>query len=319
MRAQEGRRRMRWLVLALGLGASSACQTRVDGLVPPSETGAEPAEPAPAPETGAAPTPAPPPRYLPPPDGGAASPVPEVPLPPDGGAPTSPIPSTDASIPPAVAPPTAGTPSGCRTGQVVCTGKTPQICGPDGRWVADPPCPYACQGGGCVNRFTAVSSGLGSPTNADGVSEFAVNGETFYSQSGRLLGARGFNVAVLDPATGQRLEPVRNFDPWTSPLSGQALRELAEYLEALEPGRLVMISVCDDAGITAIDSCARHDSPAVERVIQTLTRMGSESITSYCYRGAWSFVSITGQPRPIAEKLSPGPKVTADVMLPAGP
>jgi len=170
-----------------------------------------------------------------------------------------------------------------------------------------------------VNRFTAVSSGLGSPTNADGLAEFAINGETFFSQSGRLLGARGFNVAVVDPQTGHRREPVRTFDPWTSPLTGQALNALADYLESLEPGRLAMIAVCDDAGINPIDSCNRHDTPAVERVVQTLTRMGSQKIGSYCYRGAWSFVAVTGQPGAVAEKLSPGPKVTADVMLPAGP
>jgi Interleukin-like EMT inducer len=237
----------------------------------------------------------------------------------------APMPSYPPPIPPT--PPDAGampdggsvqTVAGCPVGQVHCSGKVPQICGADGTWLNAAPCAYACQGG-CVNRFAAVSSGYGSPTNADGVAEFAVNTETFYSERGTLLGARGFNVAVLDPASGRRLEPVRNFDAWTSPLSGNALTSLADYLDALEPGRLVMIAVCDDAGMTPIDSCERSGSPPVRRLVETLQRMGSEKIATYCYRGAWSFVAITGQPRALAEKVSAGPKITAEVLLPAGP
>jgi hypothetical protein len=184
--------------------------------------------------------------------------------------------------------------------------------------VSGPACAYACQNG-CVNRFSAVSSGFGSPTDDSGRAAFGVNGETFFSRQGTLLGARGFNVAVLDPGSGRTLEPVRNFDPWVSPLTSSALESLAEYLEALEPGLLVMIATCDDAGITPLYSCELSSTPAVARVVRVLEQMGSEKIGSYCSRGAWSFLTITGQGRALAEKISTGPKVTAEALLPVAP
>jgi hypothetical protein len=184
--------------------------------------------------------------------------------------------------------------------------------------VEGPACAYACQNG-CVNRFSAVSSGFGSPSDDAGRAAFAVNGETFFSEGGTLLGARGFNVAVLDAGSGRALEPVRNFDPWTSPLSGNALEALADYLESLEPGRLVMIATCDDAGLTPLHSCEISSAPAVERVVRILQQMGSEKIGTYCSRGAWSFMTLTGQRRALAERISAGSKVTAEVLLPVAP
>jgi hypothetical protein len=210
----------------------------------------------------------------------------------------------------------AGPAAACAVGQVHCTGLIPQTCGADGTWLNGPPCAYACQGG-CVNRFAAVSSGRGSPTNDDGLAEFARNTETFFSERGGLLGARGFNVAVMDPRTGATLEPVKNFDPWTTPLSGNALSAMADYLEALEPGRLVLIATCDDAGITRVDSCEQWDTAPVQRLLTTLRRLGSQQIDAYCFRGAWSLVTMSGSGPALAEKLSSGPKVTAEVMLPA--
>jgi hypothetical protein len=215
-------------------------------------------------------------------------------------------------------PPSAdgGPAAACAVGQVHCTGLVPQTCGADGTWLNGPPCAYACQGG-CVNRFAAVSSGRGSPTNGEGLAEFARNTETFFSERGGLFGARGFNVAVMDPRTGATLEPVKNFDPWTTPLSGNALSAMADYLEALEPGRLVLIATCDDAGITRVDSCEQWDTAPVQRLLTTLRRLGSQQIDAYCFRGAWSLVTMSGSGPALAEKLSSGPKVTAEVMLPA--
>lgn len=230
---------------------------------------------------------------------------------PDAGAATDPgPPAADAGMP---------SPAGaCSVGQVHCSGNVPQTCGADGRWITGPACGFACQGNaGCVNRFAAISAGRGAPTDVEGVTEFARNRDIFYSKKGGLFGARGFNVAVIDPVSGESLEPVRNFDPWDSRLTGSALDDLADYLRALEPGRLVLLSTCDDAGITKLDSCEKLDSAPAKRLIETLTALGSQEIARYCYRGAWSFVGIIGQSQPLAEKLSAGTKVTAEVMLPA--
>jgi hypothetical protein len=228
---------------------------------------------------------------------------------------TPPSSETEPPAPEVEPPPSAG----CQSGVVHCAGKVPQTCGADGRWVNQESCGYVCQdGAGCVNRFAAVSSGHGSPTDHEGRAEFAVNTETVFSGQGGLLGAaRGFNVALLDPASGRELEPVRNFDPWGSPLTGRALDELADYLAALEPDRLVMIAVSDDAGITALDACGPSDSGPAKRVVDQLQRLGSNMIGAYCFRGAWSFIGLTGENRALAEKLSTGAKVSTEVLLPS--
>lgn len=307
-------RRSAWPVLATALvlsGALPGCGTNQEGLAPPAslqgsfagaDGGSSPAgEPAPHPPAHRSDPPVPSGTTAPAPP--ATAPAPPMPAPP--ASPTVPAPAPGASTP------------ACRAGEVFCSGKVPQTCGADGRWVSGAPCPYDCRGG-CVNRFAAVSAGHGAPTNAEGVSEFSVNRETFFSEPGTLLGARGFNVAVMDPASGEALEPVRTFDPWTSPLSGAALNALADYLRALPAGRLVMIAVCDDAGITALNSCELSATPAAKRAVETLQWLGSEKIGDYCYRGAWSFVGITGRGRALAEEISAGVKVGAEVILPAG-
>jgi hypothetical protein len=258
-------------------------------------------------------------------DGAAANPAPEGPsIDPEKPTP-APVAVTDAGAGPvdALAQPTSSDatppPAACAPGETFCLGKIPQMCGVDGRWITGSECPYACEGG-CVNRFMAVSAGRGSPTNNDGLAEFTRNGMAFFSKKGGLLGgARGFSVAVLDPKTGAALEPVRTFDPWDTVLSGNALKEMAEYLEALEPDRLVLMAICDDAGITKGDSCDKSPGAPTQKVIEVLQRMGSREIVNYCSRGAWSFATITGQGRALAEKVSSGAKVTSEVTLPALP
>ena len=313
MSTAGGGRRAWCAGLVLAFTVLGGCRTDVDGLDTPGVTTPSASSPAAVPWQNA-------PTAL---DGGTTPGTSTMPGPAtradagvagaDGG-----VALADASPPTVTGPPSMPPSATCSPGQVHCLGKVPQMCGADGRWVSGPACAYACQGG-CVNRFAAVSSGRGSPTNDDGLVEFARNTDTLFSKGGGLLGARGFNVAVIDPRTGQEVEPVRNFDPWTTPLSGSALNDLAEYLEALEPGRLVMVATCDDAGITKVNSCDKHDTAPAKRVLAALTAMGSQQIGSYCYRGAWSFVAVTGQGRALAEKLSTGPKVTAEVMLPAMP
>ena len=280
MRSGRGAGQARGWLLGLcfmGLLPAIGCRTDMDGLDPPAVL---------APDAGTM----------------LAADAGTVP-PPDAGT----VPAPDAGPP---------RPTACSVGTVHCSGRIPQTCGADGTWQNGPPCAYACQGG-CVNRFTAAAAGRGAPTDEDGVAEFTRNAEMLYSKGGGLFGARGFNVAVIDPRTGEPLEPVRSFDPWSTPLSGNALDDLSDYLEAIEPGRLVMVATCDDAGITRTGSCEKSTSAPVQRLLATLHRMGSRQIDGYCFRGAWSFLAITGQPVALAEKLSPGTKVTAEVLLPA--
>jgi hypothetical protein len=316
------------LVLALG-----GCRSSLEGLGRPDAS----VDPRHGGDGGQASDPDPGPAAAAPDAGGtlmpASTPVPPAPPPPAPAPVPPPVPTGDSDPPPpdaspsapdagapdAIAgPPAPAAPSTCTLGQVVCVGRMPQICGADGKWVNGAPCAYACQGG-CVNRFAAISAGRGAPTDGEGVAEFARNAMTFYSQRGGLFGARGFNVVIVDPASGATLEPVKNFDPWNSPLSGNALKALVSYLDAIEPGRLVMIATCDDAGITKLNSCDKDDSEPVKNAIAALQRLGSTQITDLCFRGAWSFAAITGQGRALAEKVSAGAKISAEVVLPAAP
>jgi hypothetical protein len=253
-------------------------------------------------------------------DGAAVNPAQEDPIDPERPtSSTGPGPGVSDAGPPPGSRDAASPPAACTPGETFCLGKIPQMCGIDGKWITGSECPYACEGG-CVNKFTAVSAGRGSPTNNDGLAEFTRNGMAFFSKKGGLLGgARGFGITVLDPKSGATLEPVRTFDPWDSVLSGNALKAMAEYLEALEPDRLVLIAVCDDAGITKGDTCDKSPGAPTQKVIEVLERMGSREIANYCSRGAWSFATITGQGRALAEKLSTGAKVTSEVILPALP
>jgi hypothetical protein len=80
-----------------------------------------------------------------------------------------------------------------------------------------------------------------------------------------------------------------------------------------------MIASCDDAGIAKANSCEKVDSDPARTVIASLQRLGSKQIVDTCYRGAWAFAAITGQGRALAEKVSPGAKIAAEFVLPAGP
>jgi hypothetical protein len=320
-----------WLTLWLGAGAICAmtvgCRSNVAGLAPPDAAiagaRADGSAPSSTDPDGIAPGAA---RDAGPvtPSGPATLPVSGAPdaMVAPGSAPVTAPPAPalpDAASGDALAGTTGPEPAAaCSVGQVVCLGRMPQICGADGKWVTGEACAYACQGG-CVNKFSAVSAGRGAPTDEEGVTEFARNAVTFFTKKGGLLGARGFNVVVLDPGTGATIEPVKNFDPWVSPISGNALKELVAYLEALEPNRLVMIATCDDPGIAKIDSCEKLDSKPVTELIATLQRLGSTQIADLCFRGAWSFATITGQGKALAEKVSPGPKIAAEFVLPAQP
>jgi hypothetical protein len=332
-RKRVGGMRGIWLTLWLGAGATCAmtvgCRSNLAGLAPRDAAiagaradgnGPPPTDPdgiAPGMDRDGGPVIPSGPTMLPVPGGPDAMPPPGS-APPVTAPPAPALPDAAAGDTLAGATPGPAPSAPCSVGQVVCLGRMPQICGADGKWVTGEACPYACQGG-CVNKFSAVSAGRGAPTDEEGVTEFARNAVTFFAKKGGLLGARGFNVVVLDPGTGATIEPVKNFDPWVSPISGNALKELVAYLDALEPNRLVMIATCDDPGIAKIDSCEKLDSKPVTELVATLQRLGSTQIADLCFRGAWSFAAITGQGKALAEKVSPGPKIAAEFVLPAQP
>jgi hypothetical protein len=206
-------------------------------------------------------------------------------------------------------------PAVCAAGEVSCRGMTPMVCSAAGAWVDGPACEYACRGG-CVNQFAATAVGWGSSSHDNGLAEFARNGTTFFSKPGGGGGGRGFDVAVVDPATGTLIESVRNFDYRMARGSDAVFRDLLQYLRGIPSGQLLMIVVCDDAGLFASGSCNQVEGQAVSDVLQFLKSLGSKEIGNTCFRSAWAFATITGQGRPLAEARSNGSEVTIEFDLP---
>ncbi len=128
--------------------------------------------------------------------------------------------------------------------------------------------------------------------------------------------SRGINVATFDPDSGAVVEVV-NFDTWGTRTSGQQMRRLIAYLEALDSGALVLMAVADEAGINRFDSCDRVDASWVTAGLDVVEAVfGSAKLRSYCYRDSWAMVGFVGAERPLAESLTTGAVVTASSALP---
>lgn len=148
-------------------------------------------------------------------------------------------------------------------------------------------------------EFTAISQG------ACGSATFQKDGATFYSKPGCTLnGGRGFNVAAIDRATGDLLEPVQNFDTWYSGPS--AARAMIDSLARQPNGTLLLIAVGDEAGLTvgATYGCPRDPPPGsaccqplggdLEKLRRTLEGLGASQIRQYCYWNSYSLITIKG-------------------------
>jgi hypothetical protein len=137
--------------------------------------------------------------------------------------------------------------------------------------------------------FRAISRGA----NLCGAqADFRRDGYTFYQRFGGGGGGRGFNVAVVNPTSGDIVDRGRNFDTWGG---GDAAKQtLVDYLAGIADGQVVMLAVADEAGLNVGTSCSiRTDAPTVA-VVQALQTMGSTRITEYCWRGSWAMVTIKG-------------------------
>lgn len=143
-----------------------------------------------------------------------------------------------------------------------------------------------------------------------GVARFFRNGQLFYQATGGGGGGRGFNVATINPATGQLTEPVQNFDTWFTRETGTAMNALVNYLNGLLNGTLVMIAVADDAGLTLDNSCTLRSSTWAANGIQVLEALGSRQIRSYCFRNSWAFIVVKGEGRARDEGLASGIEVS---------
>src|SRR5262249_4611710 len=155
-----------------------------------------------------------------------------------------------------------------------------------------------------------------------GFSRFYQCGRAFYSKNGGGGGGRGFNAVVLDPVTGAQLQAPQNFDTWGTRQtcaqngSGAAPTALVRYLCTAPAGRLILLSVADEAGLNQDLSCNRFStSSCFENGLSALEALGSTKIRSYCFGGSWAMISVKGQGA-VAEGLSSNDLVSLQAPLP---
>jgi hypothetical protein len=130
---------------------------------------------------------------------------------------------------------------------------------------------------------------------------FRRDGHTFYQRTGGAGGGRGFNVAIVDAGTGEILDTGRNFDTWGG--GDPAKQALMNFLNAVPAGRLIMLAVADEAGITlaTTNQCTPRTDATTVSLVQLLQSLGSTRIDEYCWRGSWAMVTIKGTGIALAE------------------
>jgi uncharacterized protein (TIGR03437 family) len=111
---------------------------------------------------------------------------------------------------------------------------------------------------------------------------------------------RGFNILVVDPATGI-YSNVTNFDTWGDTTASS---RLVDYLTALPTGTLVMFAVSDDATL----QLTKEARAAIAAMFN------SRHIPALGYQESWSLIGRKGSP-PYAESTSSEWVALSDVTL----
>ena len=93
---------------------------------------------------------------------------------------------------------------------------------------------------------------------------------------------RGINVAIVDEVTGSVLTTT-SFDTY---ISREFSNQLAQTVEQIQPGKIVMAAVSDD-GTTNLTTRAKR----------ALMSLGSDKITKLTYQGSWGLIGVKGAPQ----------------------
>lgn len=177
---------------------------------------------------------------------------------------------------------------------------------------------------GSLADLTAVSAGYladDDPWNK-GYVEFYKDDGLFYEARGGEFEGAGIHVAVLDFLTGD-VEETRhfatylNYDEWEAAgFRHEELCNLADYLNGLEDGRLVMMGIADEGGfifwadpdnpdddypwsdglhpITGQPSPGLPMEPCVAAAYEAIESAGSTHIRDVSYRGSWASILVKG-------------------------
>jgi hypothetical protein len=151
-----------------------------------------------------------------------------------------------------------------------------------------------------------------------GVAWFFEDGASFYRATGAAGGGRGFNVAAIDPCTGELIEPVQHFDTYTTRLTGAALCEMTSFLDGLPDGTLILMAVADEAGLNAFppNGCTHLTNACIEPFFETLEALGSQQIRNYCYWNSWAMATVKGEGAALAEQLADAAEASAEATIP---
>ena len=151
--------------------------------------------------------------------------------------------------------------------------------------------------------------GVVSQKGGSDIAEFTINGKTVFSRGGRQYGARGINVAVLDPYTGIRMQEVRSFDTWIRYGGPHAnFQKLIDYLNSLPNGAVIALAISDEGGFVN-DSDQPWNEAVVESAYQTLEALGSTKIRQVGFRDAWAMITVKDE-GVLAEANSPDSEVS---------
>jgi hypothetical protein len=166
------------------------------------------------------------------------------------------------------------------------------------------------------------SAGYDAFSATCGYASLGREGASFFRGVGcTTTGARGFNLAVIDPATGlpRPGTPARNYDTWAGAAAKDAL---VTALANVPPESVVMLAVADDPGITAGTTAPSNCTPSADasttNLLAALDALGSTRIRSYCFRGSWALITrrlAGGQWQLLGEQLSAGTPAVVQTAL----
>ncbi len=160
----------------------------------------------------------------------------------------------------------------------------------------------------------AISEGYAVPGYPEGLAAFYQDGVAFYSKTGGAGGGRGFNVAVIDGTTGDIINAGQSFDTYITRNTGTAMTDFINYLSSIPNGRVVMVAVADEAGLTLDNSCTPY-YPWMESGLQALESLGSTQIRNYCFRDSWAIIAVKGEGVARAEQLGDQVQVSAETTI----
>jgi hypothetical protein len=144
-----------------------------------------------------------------------------------------------------------------------------------------------------------------------------LDGAKIYSTIGGGGGGRGFNIAVIDPATGALQQAVQHFDSYATRNTGDALCAIDTFIDSVPNGMLLLMGVADEGGLNQFppSGCQFLNNSCMTPFLQHLSALGSQQIASYCYWDSWAFAAVKGEGVARAEGRGNGVEAAARTTL----